>query len=184
MLDIQKTALDGVLLITPKRFADARGFFVETWHAERFREAGVTDIFVQDNHSQSVKAGTVRGLHYQAPPRAQAKLVRVLRGSVIDVAVDIRKASPTYGKHVRALLSAENGAQLLAPVGFLHGFATLEPNTEVAYKVSDFYSAPHDGGVLWNDPDLEIDWGIDEAAAILSDKDRKAVRFADFKSPF
>ena len=184
MLDIKKTEIDGVLLITPRRLADARGFFSETYNAERFRSMGVTEIFVQDNHSLSVEAGTVRGLHFQAPPRAQAKLVRVIAGAVIDVAVDARKGSPTYGRHVRALLSAENGVQLLAPTGFLHGFATLKPNTEVAYKVSDFYSAAHDGCVLWNDPALGIDWGVDPARAMLSDKDAKAVSFADFKSPF
>ena len=183
MLDIQKTQIDGVLLITPKRFADPRGFFVESYNAERFRQAGIKDIFVQDNHSMSIEPGTVRGLHYQAPPRAQAKLVRVLKGSIIDVAVDARKSSPTYGKHVRALLSAENGAQLLVPAGFLHGFATLEPGTEVAYKVSDFYSADHDGAVLWNSPSLGIDWGIDPATARLSDKDKRAVLFSDFNSP-
>ncbi len=184
MLDVQKTAIEGVLLITPKRFCDARGFFVESYNAERFRGAGVHEIFVQDNHSQSVLAGTVRGLHYQAPPRAQAKLVRVLRGSIVDVAVDARKGSPTFGKHVRAVLSAGNGVQLLAPVGCLHGFATLEPHTEVAYKVSDFYSAAHDGGVLWNDPSLAIDWGVDPALAVLSDKDAQAISFAAFASPF
>ena len=184
MLDIRKTEIDGVLLITPKRFADARGHFVETYNAERFRAAGIADIFVQDNQSCSIAAGTVRGLHYQAPPRAQAKLVRALKGAVIDIAVDARKFSPTYGKHVRAHLSAENGVQILIPAGFLHGFATLEPETEVAYKVSDFYSAAHDGSVLWNDPALGIDWGIDPARAVLSDKDATAVSFADFKSPF
>jgi len=118
LLDIQKTKIDGVLLITPKRFSDPRGFFVESYNSERFRQAGIADIFVQDNHSLSIAPGTVRGLHYQAPPRAQAKLVRVLKGSIIDVAVDARKSSPTFGKHVRALLSAENGAQLLVPAGF------------------------------------------------------------------
>jgi dTDP-4-dehydrorhamnose 3,5-epimerase len=184
MLKVEKTAIDGVLLITPKRLTDARGFFVESYNAERFRAAGILDVFVQDNHSLSVEAGTVRGLHYQAPPRAQVKLVRVIKGSIIDVAVDVRKKSPTYGRHVRAHLSAENGVQLLAPVGCLHGFATLEPMTEVAYKVSDFYSAAHDGGVFWNDPALNIDWGIDAAAAVLSEKDARAVSFADFKSAF
>ncbi|NWG92118.1 MAG: dTDP-4-dehydrorhamnose 3,5-epimerase [Parvularculaceae bacterium] len=184
MLKVEKTAIEGVLLITPKRLSDARGFFVESYNAERFRAAGIADVFVQDNHSLSVEAGTVRGLHYQAPPRAQAKLVRVIKGSIIDVAVDARTKSPTYGKHVRALLSAENGMQLLAPVGCLHGFATLEPMTEVAYKVSDFYSAAHDGGVFWNDPALAIDWGIDPARAVVSEKDAKAVSFAEFRSPF
>lgn len=184
MLDIRKTEIDGVLIVTPKRYADARGFFVETYNSGRFREAGIADIFVQDNHSLSVETGTVRGLHYQAPPRAQAKLVRVLKGAVIDVAVDARKGSPTYGRHVRTLLSADNGAQLLVPAGFLHGFATLAPMTEVAYKVSDFYSAEHDGAVFWNDPALAIDWGIDPAKAVVSDKDAKAISFAAFNSPF
>lgn len=184
MLDVKTTEIDGVLLLTPKRWADARGFFVETWNAERFRQAGIEAVFVQDNHSYSADAGTVRGLHYQAPPRAQGKLVRVMRGAVTDVAVDARRDSPTYGRHVRALLSAENGAQLFVPAGFLHGFATLEAHTDVAYKVTDFYSQPHDGGVLWNDPDLAIDWGIDPARAVLSDKDAKAPRFSDFKTPF
>lgn len=184
MLDVRKTGIDGVLLITPKRFSDARGYFVESYNAARFREAGISDIFVQDNQSLSIAAGTVRGLHYQSPPRGQAKLVRALRGSIIDVAVDARKGSPTYGRHVRALLSADNGAELLVPVGFLHGFVTLEPMTEVAYKVSDFYSAEHDGSVLWNDPTLAIDWGIDAAAAVVSEKDAKAVPFSAFNSPF
>lgn len=184
MLNVQKTGIDGVLLITPKRFADSRGFFCETYNAERFREAGVSDIFVQDNQSLSREKGTVRGLHYQSPPRAQAKLVRVVKGAIIDVAVDIRKASPTYGRHVTAMLSAENGAQLLIPAGFLHGFATLEADTEVAYKVTDFYSAAHDGAVLWNSPELNIDWGVEAAAAVLSDKDARAVPFRDFVSPF
>ncbi len=182
MLDIRKTEIEGVLLVTPRRLSDARGFFVETWNAERFREAGIADIFVQDNHSLSVAAGTVRGLHYQAPPRAQAKLVRVLKGAIIDVAVDARKGSPTYGRHVRAHLSAENGAQLLVPAGFLHGFATLEPMTEVAYKVSDFYSAEHDGAVLWSS--LGVDWGVAPENAVLSDKDAAAVPFSAFNSPF
>jgi len=176
------TQIDGVLLITPKRFSDTRGFFVETYNAERFRAAGIADIFVQDNHSLSVAAGTVRGLHYQAPPRAQAKLVRVLKGAIIDVAVDARKGSPTYGRHVRAHLSAENGAQLLVPAGFLHGFATLEPMTEVAYKVSDFYSAEHDGAVLWNS--LGVDCGLAPENGVLSCQDAAAVPFSAFNSPF
>lgn len=184
MLDVKKTEIEGVLILTPKRWADARGFFVETWNADRFRQAGLAQDFVQDNHSYSAEAGTIRGLHYQSPPHAQAKLVRVMRGAVIDVAVDVRKDSPTYGRHVRALLSAENGAQLFVPTGFLHGFATLDPHTDVAYKVTDYYAQPNDGGVLWNDPDLAIDWGVDPARAVLSDKDASAPRFADFKSPF
>jgi dTDP-4-dehydrorhamnose 3,5-epimerase len=184
MLDIQQTEIPGVLLITPTRFSDARGYFLESYNAERFRRAGVCEIFVQDNHSLSVDAGTVRGLHYQAPPRAQAKLVRVLRGAIIDVAVDVRRGSPTYGRHVRVRLSADSPTQLLVPTGFLHGYATLEPMTEVAYKVSDFYSKAHDGAVLWNDPTLAIDWGVDPGKAILSEKDAAAPAFSEFRSPF
>lgn len=184
MLEVRKTGIDGVLLLTPKRFSDSRGHFVETYNAERFREAGVDAVFVQDNASLSIAAGTVRGLHYQAPPRAQAKLVRVARGAIVDIAVDARKASPTYGRHVRAVLSAENGVEMFVPEGFLHGFATLAPDTLVSYKVTDGYSAAHDGAVLWNDPSLAIDWGIDPATAVVSEKDAKAVRFSEFQSPF
>ena len=173
-----------VILLETRRFTDQRGWFAETYSAPRMLARGIDDRFVQDNHSYSAEAGTIRGLHYQSPPRAQAKLLRVMRGAVIDVAVDVRKGSPTYGRHVRMLLSADNGAQLFVPAGFLHGFATLEPHTDVAYKVTDYYSQPDDGSVLWNDPDLAIDWGVDPARAVLSDKDAKAPRFAEFKSPF
>ncbi len=185
MLDVQKTAIDGVLIITPKRLVDERGFFVASYNADLLKEkTGIADNFVQDNHSMSIKVGTIRGLHYQAPPRGQSKLVRVLRGAITDVAVDARKGSPTYGRHVSVKLSAENGMQLYVPVGFLHGIAALEPHTEIAYKCSDFYSQPHDGSVRFNDPELGIDWGIDPANAVLSEKDKKAVLFRDFKSPF
>lgn len=185
MLDVEKTALDGVFIITPKRLVDERGFFVASFNAALLKEkTGIDDDFVQDNHSKSIRVGTIRGLHYQAPPRAQAKLVRVLRGAITDVAVDVRKGSPTYGRHVAVKLSADNGKQLYVPVGFLHGIAALEPDTEIAYKCSDYYSQPHDGAVFFNDPDLAIDWGIDPEKAVLSDKDRKAVSFRDFKSPF
>lgn len=184
MLAIEKTAIEGVLIVTPKRFADARGHFAETWNARRWREHGIDLDFVQDNQSLSVEAGTVRGLHYQAPPHAQAKLVRAVAGSVIDVAVDARAGSPTFGKHVRVELSAANGRQLLVPAGFLHGFATLEPMTEVAYKVTDFYSAAHDGAVRWNSPALAIDWGVDPARAVLSDKDAAAPDWSQFTTPF
>jgi dTDP-4-dehydrorhamnose 3,5-epimerase len=185
MLEVEKTAIDGVLIITPKRLVDERGFFVASYNAALLKEkTGIADDFVQDNHSKSVKVGTIRGLHYQAPPRAQSKLVRVLRGAITDVAVDVRNGSPTYGKHVSVKLSAENGKQLYVPVGFLHGIAALEPDTAIAYKCSDYYSQPHDGSVFFADPDLGIDWGIDPAAAVLSEKDKKAVAFRDFKSPF
>ena len=183
-MDVTPLAIPEVKLITPRRFSDDRGFFSETYNARSFKAAGVDCDFVQDNHSYSAKKGTVRGLHYQAPPHAQAKLVRVLRGSVIDVAVDARKASPTFGKWVKAELSAENGVQIFVPKGFLHGFVTLEPDTEVAYKVDAFFDGASDGSVKWNDPDLGIDWGVSEADASLSDKDAKAPAWAEFNSPF
>ncbi|MEO1241777.1 MAG: dTDP-4-dehydrorhamnose 3,5-epimerase [Pseudomonadota bacterium] len=184
MLDVQKTSLDGVLILTPARFGDDRGFFSETYNERRFIEAGVDIRFVQDNHSRSVEKGTVRGLHYQAPPFAQAKLVRVAAGKILDVAVDARASSPTFGKHIAVELSAENGAQLFVPEGFLHGFATLEPDTHVIYKVNNYYDRDSDGAVRWNDPDLAIDWGVDEDSATLSEKDAAAPFWKQFKSPF
>lgn len=171
-------------MITPRRFGDHRGFFSETWSKAALGEAGIDLDFVQDNQSFSADKGTVRGLHFQAPPHAQDKLVRCLRGAIMDVAVDIRKGSPTYGKWVGEELSAENGRQLLVPKGFLHGFATLTPDVDVAYKCTDFYSAECDGGLRFDDPDLGIDWGISNADAILSVKDDAAGAFADFASPF
>jgi dTDP-4-dehydrorhamnose 3,5-epimerase len=141
-------------------------------------EAGVTAEFVQDNHSCSVQPGTVRGLHFQIAPSAQGKLVRVLRGSILDVALDVRRGSPTYGRHVAVTLSAENGKQLWVPAGLAHGFCTIEPNTEVLYKVTDYYSPQTERGLLWNDPELGIDWPA-EAGAVLSDKDKVLPRFAE-----
>jgi dTDP-4-dehydrorhamnose 3,5-epimerase len=178
------TAIPAVKRIEPRRFADARGFFCETWNARRMAEAGLEVDFVQDNHSYSAEAGTVRGLHYQRPPRAQGKLVRVVRGRILDVAVDVRRGSPTYGRWVAEELSAENGAQLWVPRGFLHGFVTLEPHTEVLYKVDDFYDAECDGAVRFDDPDLAIAWGLDPACAVLSDKDARAGAFRNFETPF
>lgn len=172
MLDIQRTDLDGVLLLTPRRFGDARGFFSEVYNQARFAAAGVDVTFVQDNHSRSASAGTVRALHFQRPPFAQAKLVRVLRGAIVDVVVDLRPSSPTYRRHLAVELSAASWQQLFVPAGFLHGFCTLEPDTEVFYKVDAYYSAAHDGGVRWNDPALGIDWPVRPEAAVLSDKDR------------
>jgi len=184
MLDVKKTDLDGVLVITPRRFGDDRGFFSETYNERALADAGVQVRFVQDNHSLSVEKGTVRGLHFQAPPFAQAKLVRVTSGAILDVAIDARKASPNYAKHVSIELSAENGAQLFVPEGFLHGFVTLAPNTEVVYKVNNYYDRDADGSVLWNDRDLGVDWGVKNENAVLSDKDKAATRWTDFKSPF
>lgn len=184
MIEVEKTALDGVLVLTPKRFADARGFFTESYNAKRFGEAGIDVAFVQDNHSYSARAGTVRGLHFQAPPFAQSKLVRVLRGAIIDVAVDARKASPTYGRWVGVELSADNGRQIFVPQGFLHGFITLTPDTDVAYKVDAFYDMESDGAVKWDDPDLAVDWGPTAKDALLSEKDAAAQSWAAFQSPF
>lgn len=183
-MKITESDLPGVLILEPRRFGDARGWFMESWNRETLRAHGIEIDFVQDNHSYSAPRGTVRGLHYQAPPHAQDKLVRVARGAVRDVAVDIRHGSTTYGRHVAVDLSAENGRQLLVPKGFLHGFATLTPDVELLYKCSDVYAPDCDGAVAWDDPDLGIDWGIDVGTATLSDKDRAAPRFADWTSPF
>lgn len=184
MLEIEETALPGVLILTPRRFGDERGFFSESWNRARMAEAGIEIDFVQDNHSLSAKAGTVRGLHFQSPPHAQDKLVRCGRGRLFDVAVDVRRGSATYGQWVGEELSFENGRQLLVPAGFLHGFVTREPDTEIVYKCSDYYAPECDGAVLWNDPDIGIDWGIAESEAILSEKDAQAQRLAEFDTPF
>ncbi|MFP4406403.1 dTDP-4-dehydrorhamnose 3,5-epimerase [Rhodosalinus sp.] len=184
MLEIQETALGGVVVLIPRRFGDDRGFFSETWNRARMAERGLGHDFVQDNQSLSRAAGTVRGLHYQAPPRAQDKLVRCGRGRLLDVAVDARVGSPTFGRWIAVELSADNGRQLLVPKGFLHGFATLEPDTEILYKCTDFYAPDCDGAVRFDDPDLGIDWRIDTSAAILSDKDAQAPRWRDWRSPF
>jgi dTDP-4-dehydrorhamnose 3,5-epimerase len=183
-MDIHEFAIKGLKLIIPKRFSDVRGYFQETWSDRVYREQIGDVTFVQDNLSLSLKKGTIRGLHYQKPPFAQGKLVRVARGAIFDVAVDIRKGSPTYGQHVGSALDAVGGAQLWVPPGFLHGFCTLQDNTEVCYKVTSYYSAPHDAGVFWNDPDLGIKWPIDEAAIVLSEKDRSLPRLRDLPEFF
>ena len=183
-LQVEALVIQDVKRVIPPRFQDARGFFSETYNAAAFKAAGISADFVQDNHSLSVQAGTVRGLHFQAPPFAQAKLVRVLRGAILDVAVDVRRSSPTYGKWVSAELSAQNGHQLFVPAGFLHGFVTREPDTEIAYKVDNYYSKECDGAVMWNDPDLAIAWGVAHGEALVSDKDAQAPSFSDFSSPF
>lgn len=179
MVDVIPTALPDVKIVQTKAFADARGCFMETYSKQAFADAGITEEFVQDNFSLSVATGTVRGLHFQLAPFAQAKLVRVGRGRILDVAVDLRRSSPTYGRHVTVELSAENRLQLLVPVGFAHGFCTLEPDTEVHYKVTAHYSPAHDRGVAWNDPMLGISWPVDAAHAILSEKDAKQPLLAD-----
>jgi dTDP-4-dehydrorhamnose 3,5-epimerase len=183
-VQVTPLAIADVCLIAPKRFQDARGYFCETYQRDTFAAAGITVDFVQDNESLSVSTGTVRGLHYQAPPFTQAKLVRVLAGAVFDVAVDIRTGSPTFGKFVTATLSAENGEQLFIPEGFAHGFCSLADNTVLAYKVSAPYSKEHDFGVSWNDPDLAIPWPVPDADAVLSDKDAALPRLTDISSPF
>lgn len=183
-MDVEKTALDGVVVLTPKRFGDVRGFFSEVWNQSVLARAGIEADFVQDNQSLSAEVGTVRGLHFQSPPHAQDKLVRCGRGALLDVAVDIRKSSPTYGKSVAVELSAENGRQLFVPKGFLHGFVTLQADTEILYKCTDFYAPDCDGAVYFASEGLDIDWGFDLNQAILSDKDAQAVHFADFDSPF
>jgi dTDP-4-dehydrorhamnose 3,5-epimerase len=162
-----------VKLIEPVIHRDSRGLFLETYNARVLAAAGVDATFVQDNHSLSVEKGVIRGLHFQTPPFAQGKLVRVTRGAILDVAVDIRTGSPTFGRHVTAILSAENWHQLWIPRGFAHGFCTLETNTEVVYKVTDFYAPRNDRGIAWNDPAIGIQWPIDPERAVLSDKDRK-----------
>ena len=177
-------ALPGPVLITPRRFGDHRGFFVETYSAADFAALGIPDVFVQDNHSLSAQPGTVRGMHFQIAPRAQAKLVRVLRGAILDIAVDIRRSSPSYGQHVAVELSAENLQQFYVPLGFAHGFCTLQPDTEVAYKVTDTYAPDCDRGIAWDDPDLALPWPFEAQDVQLSDKDRRAPRLRDMPAAF
>jgi len=172
-VDVRSLGIPDVKLITPRRVRDERGFFSETYSARAFAAAGISVPLVQDNHSLSLQRGVVRGLHLQAPPHAQDKLVRVVRGAIFDVAVDIRRGSPTYGAHVSAVLSAENWTQIWVPRGFAHGFCTLEPETEVVYKVSDYYAPECDRGVRWDDPALGIAWPIPAGEAILSARDAK-----------
>lgn len=176
--------IEGLKLVTPRKFGDDRGFFSETYNAAAWEKAGLRYNFVQDNHSLSRDVGTVRGLHFQTPPFAQDKLVRVVRGRIVDVAVDLRRSSPTFGRHVAVELSWDNWRQLLVPIGFAHGFVTLEPDTEVVYKVTNFYSPQHDGGVAWNDPDLGIDWPVADDKAVLSAKDQKLPRLRDIAELF
>ena len=183
-MQIERTALPDVMILTPRRFGDQRGFFSESWSRRTFAEAGIEIDFVQDNHSLSGAPGTVRGLHFQAPPRAQIKLVRCGRGALFDVAVDIRRNSPTYGRWVGAELSFDNGRQLLIPAGFAHGFVTRQPDSEIVYKCSDFYAPETEGVLLWDDPDIGIDWGLGDLPPVLSEKDAAAPRLAEFESPF
>lgn len=180
-MNISTLPIAGLLLIEPTRIGDARGFFSETFRQDRFEAAAGPVTFVQDNQSLSAARGTIRGLHYQKAPRAQGKLIRVVRGAILDVAVDIRRGSPTFGQHVAVELSAENWRQLWVPAGFLHGFCTLTENTEVIYKVTDYYSRDHDAGVRWNDPEIGVNWPVGEAEAHLSDKDKTAPLLRDIE---
>jgi dTDP-4-dehydrorhamnose 3,5-epimerase len=183
-MEVRTTKLPGVLVLKPRRFADARGYFVETYNEQLCREAGIMNNFVQDNQSLSVCRSTIRGLHFQLPPATQAKLIRVLRGSIFDVAVDLRLDSPTCGQWATEQISAESGEQIFVPRGFAHGFCTLESNTEVAYKVDSYYAPASESGIIWNDPSLNIPWPIGVNEAILSDKDRQLGTFKEFVSPF
>jgi dTDP-4-dehydrorhamnose 3,5-epimerase len=171
-------------LIIPKRHIDDRGWFSEIFHQQRFRDMGITCRFVQDNQSSSKQSGTFRGLHFQLPPVAQAKLVTVVKGRILDVAVDIRRGSPTFGKYVSTELSSENGRQLYIPVGFAHGFLTLENDVVVMYKASDYYAPTHESGIRWNDPDIAFPWPLKEANIIISEKDRQLPLLKQFASPF
>jgi dTDP-4-dehydrorhamnose 3,5-epimerase len=181
---ITPTDIADVKLIAPVRHEDPRGFFVETYNWETWSARGITQRFVQDNHSLSRIKGTIRGLHFQTDPFAQDKLVRVIRGSILDVAVDIRQGSSTYGRHVAVTLTADDPTQILVPVGFAHGFCTLEPDTEVVYKVSNVYSQPNDRSLRWNDPALGIAWPVGAGDALVSDKDAKAPLFAELGPQF
>ena len=183
-MDIRSLAIPDVKVISPKIFRDERGFFSETHNSRDLKAAGIDARFVQDNHSLSHARGVVRGLHFQVPPHAQGKLVRVTRGAILDVAVDIRRGSPSYGQHVSAVLSAENWAQLWVPVGFAHGYCTLEADTEVLYKVTDYYAPECDRGIKWNDPALGIEWPIAAREAILSAKDARNAPLCDLPACF
>ena len=178
------TAIPEVKLVRPLVIADSRGFFSETYKRYEFAAAGIALDFVQENHSLSKHAGTVRGLHFQSPPLSQDKLVRVVQGRIFDVALDIRRSSPTFGRHVTVELAADDMQQLLVPTGFAHGFCTLEPNTAVVYKVTNYYSRENDHGILWNDPALGIKWPVDASAAHLSDKDKANPKLRDLPAYF
>ncbi|MFA5957647.1 dTDP-4-dehydrorhamnose 3,5-epimerase [Hyphomicrobium sp.] len=184
MARINNLDIPDIVLIAPDKIHDSRGYFSEIYNAQALAEAGVRETFVQDNLSLSAKAGTVRGLHFQRPPHAQAKLIRVSRGRAFDVAVDLRPTSPSFGHHAAVELSAENGLQVYIPHGFAHGFCTLEPDTEVVYKVSAYYAPQAEGGVLWSDPDLKIDWPVDIRSAIVSEKDVRLPLLKDMSQAF
>lgn len=184
-MGVRKFDILGPCLIENRIFSDDRGYFYESYQFDRFKQAvGHSVNFVQDNQSFSIKKGTVRGLHYQSPPYAQAKLVRCIQGSIVDIIVDVRVGSVTFGEHIKVELTASNHLQLFVPEGFLHGFCTTENNTIVAYKVNNLYSSDCDGSVMWNSPSLGLDWGVADNKATLSEKDTIAPSFEDWTSPF
>ncbi len=183
-MQVEETAIPAVKIVTPKKHGDARGFFSEVYNKNIFEAVGLHFDFVQDNHSFSAAVGTLRGLHFQTPPFAQNKLVRVGRGRILDVAVDIRRTSPTFGKYVAVELSAENWRQLLVPIGFAHGFVTLDPDTEVLYKTSAVYSPANDRGVAWDDPEIGVAWPLAPGGPTLSDKDKRWPRLGDAEELF
>lgn len=183
-MQVTATAIPEVKLITPARHQDNRGFLSEVFNQRGLRDAGITDDFVQENHTYSISAGTIRGLHYQAPPSPQAKLVRVLKGAIFDVAVDVRKKSATFGQHVGVELNTENWSQLYIPEGFAHGFCTLEADTEISYWASAYWDPALDCGITWDDPDLAIPWPVEPADAVLSDKDRNLPLLREIPSHF
>lgn len=181
---VSPLAIVDVLLVRTAKFADHRGYFMETFSRRDFTEIGINADFVQDNQSLSARAGTIRGLHFQKPPHVQAKLIRVLKGKIFDVAVDLRRGSPTFAKWCATTLTADGSEQLFIPRGFAHGFCTLSPDTEIAYKVDDYYAPECDAGILWNDADIGIEWPIRVEDAILSDRDSAHCRLSQFNSPF
>lgn len=181
---VNELSIPDVKVLTPKKHGDHRGFFSEVYNKKALAEAGIDIDFMQDNHAFSAEKRVVRGLHFQVPPFAQDKLVRVVRGSVFDVAVDLRRGAPTYGQHVSVVLSAEAWNQILVPIGFAHGLVTLEPDTEVIYKVSNYYAPDHEKGLLWNDPALGIEWPVAEDEAILSAKDEIQPHLAELPPYF
>lgn len=183
-MEIVSTEIPAVKIVRPKKFGDHRGFFSETYNKRALQEAGIQLEFVQDNHSLSATKGTIRGLHFQLAPYAQDKLVHVVRGAVLDVAVDLRHSSPTFGRHVKAVISAHEWNQILVPIGFAHGFCTLEPDTEVIYKVTNYYAPDFERGILWNDSELGIEWPVSEGKATVSEKDLKLGRFSKLEDFF
>jgi dTDP-4-dehydrorhamnose 3,5-epimerase len=183
-MQIQHLAIDGVILITPTKRLDARGFFSEIYRTETFQAAGISTEFVQDNHVFSAQSGVLRGMHFQTPPHVQGKLVRCIRGTILDVAIDIRKGSPTFGRHVAVELSASNWKQLWIPPGFAHGYLTLEANSEVIYKVTDYWAPECEKGLAWNDPGVGIDWGMPEGQLTLAEKDRNNPRLNELEFVF